>query len=626
MLRNYRKIENLQNYLNKVWQQLMDQDILNDYIQAAQAAQQQADAFGKKANAYSLYRLLVFALFIGAVVVTVSQDNILILVAAVLVLGFVFARLVNKQGEFETAKNFYLDLKKVNENEAASISANGNIYHDGGWFANDKHQYTADLDIFGKASLFELINRSATLGGNLKLAAWLHAPAKKEAILSRQDAVKELARKTEWKLTFQANLLFSLKQHRDQIKNLIAYLKTPVELDNERFLRIYSQAAPWVLLALLIAGYFYAPVWYVLVPVMWFNYRQASTREKTVKKTDLIAGRIDTALKHFVLGFQNIEQAQWTSPYTQSISQKLKDSKGQLVSAQIKQLQLLINKLNYRLNMILMVLLNAIFIWDIRQLMAIEAWKKANHETFETAFDVIAEFEALIGLAVPAINYLDWTYPLIADTEGYTLTAKNIAHPLISGKRVDNDYELNNAFSIDIITGSNMAGKSTFLRTIGINTVLALAGAPVCAAAMEVSVISIVSYMRIKDNLNESTSTFKAELDRLQMLLAAVENQPRVFFLIDEMLRGTNSVDKYLGSKAVIERLISKKGVGMVATHDLQIARLEDKYPGYVRNYYFDIQVIDGEMLFDYKIKHGECKTFNASLLLKQIGIDVGEE
>ncbi|WP_394333386.1 MutS-related protein [Mucilaginibacter pedocola] len=189
-----------------------------------------------------------------------------------------------------------------------------------------------------------------------------------------------------------------------------------------------------------------------------------------------------------------------------------------------------------------------------------------------------------------------------------------------------NDYELNDALHIDIITGSNMAGKSTFLRTIGINAVLALAGAKVCASAMQVSVVTIVSYMRIKDNLNESTSTFKAELDRLQMLLAAVENEERVFFLIDEMLRGTNSVDKYLGSKAVIEQLIAKKGVGMVATHDLQIARLEDKYPAYVRNYYFDIQIINGEMLFDYKLKYGECKTFNASLLLKQIGIEFTED
>ena len=257
---------------------------------------------------------------------------------------------------------------------------------------------------------------------------------------------------------------------------------------------------------------------------------------------------------------------------------------------------------------------------------AIENWKRTNQQSLEDAFEVIAEFEALISISSLAINYPDWCFPQIAEGKGYTLSGKAIGHPLIKkDKRVVNDYELMDTLQIDIITGSNMAGKSTFLRTIGINAILALCGAPVCANSFEVSVMTILSYMRIKDSLNESTSTFKAELDRLQMLLAAVDSEQKIFFLIDEMLRGTNSVDKYLGSKAVIEQLIRKRGVGMVATHDLQIAELEHAYPDYVRNYYFDIQVKDGEMLFDYKIKHGKCKTFNATMLLRQIGIEVGE-
>jgi hypothetical protein len=604
----------------------VQQDIISNYTNAANNAQQQADDFARKANTYSLYRLVIFALFVVAVVLTVSEENAAILIGAVIVLGFVFAKLVTIQNSFETAKNHYLDLKKINLNEVGSIEKHANMYHDGSWFTNDKHLYAADLDIYGKSSLFQLINRSATVMGNIKLAKWLTAPAEKSVILSRQEAVKELAAKEKWKVTFQANVLFSLKLQQGEITNLVTYLKTPVELDNERFLKVYMQLAPFILLALVIGGFFYSPILYIVGPVGWFNYRQASTRSKIIKKTDLIAGKIDAALSHFVLAFKNIEQEEWMSDYIKDISLKLTDTNGHHVSDKIKQLSVLLNKLNYRLNMIMMVVLNVLFIWDIRQLIAIENWKKNNHENFEKAFDVIAEFEALISIAVPSINSPDWTYPTISGTEGYTITAKNIAHPLIRNNPVSNDYELRDAYKIDIITGSNMAGKSTFLRTIGINTVLALAGAKVCASAMEVSVVTIVSYMRIKDSLNESTSTFKAELDRLQMLLAAVEHEHRVFFLVDEMLRGTNSVDKYLGSKAVIEQLISKKGVGMVATHDLQIARLEDKYPDYVRNYYFDIQVIDGEMLFDYKIKHGECKTFNASLLLKRIGIKVGEE
>jgi DNA mismatch repair ATPase MutS len=335
----------------------------------------------------------------------------------------------------------------------------------------------------------------------------------------------------------------------------------------------------------------------------------------------LIAGKIGDTLNNYAIVFDKIEKEPWESAFCSSLVKILKDGN---TSTRIKDLSRLINKLNYHLNLIVGFILNVFLLWDIRQIIAIENWKRDNHDNIEAAFDVIAEYEALLSLASLQVNYPDWCVPEIAEGTGYTLTATGLAHPLISSKkRIENDYELADNHQIDIITGSNMAGKSTFLRTAGINTVLALCGAPVCARQMKVSVMTIVSYMRIKDSLNESTSTFKAELDRLQMLLAAVEGEQKIFFLIDEMLRGTNSVDKYRGSKAVIERLISKEGVGMVATHDLQIAELEQKYPAYIRNFYFDIQVINGEMLFDYKIKHGECKTFNASLLLKQIGIDV---
>ena len=168
-----------------------------------------------------------------------------------------------------------------------------------------------------------------------------------------------------------------------------------------------------------------------------------------------------------------------------------------------------------------------------------------------------------------------------------------------------------------------MAGKSTFLRTIGINAVLAYTGAVVCATQFELPIYQLISYMRIKDSLNESTSTFKAELDRMKFILDTVGRKTDSFFLIDEMLRGTNSVDKYLGSRAIIRKLLAMKGQGMVATHDLQLATLEEENPGELENFHFDIQVVDGEMLFDYRLKNGRCTIFNASLLLKGIGVDV---
>jgi len=602
----------------------MEQDIIDDYRQRASLAQNEADIYKKRSNTYSLLRLGLFILFALAVYFAATHDNFTIIAIATIILLVGFALLVSRQSEFDRQFKYFQDLALVNQNEIESITSYTNLYDNGLRYSSEKHYYSSDLDIFGNASLFQFINRCATTPGNNKLASWLIAPVKKDAILLRQDTVKELAQKKDWRLSIQARLIFAKTQDINQLQRLFSYLKLPLNMPGENWLGKYAKAAPYLLLVIIILAFFFPVAKSIAVLLAFVNLGVVASRGFYIKKTDLIAGKIGNTLTQYAIVFEKIQQGKWQSAYGNELAQKLiKDN----TSGRIKELGELINKLNYHLNLIVGALLNMIFLWDIRQIIAIEQWKRDNHANMEVGFDVIADFEALMSLASLASNYPEWCIPTITDGDGYTVTAKNIAHPLINGKnRVVNDYELNNAFKVDIITGSNMAGKSTFLRTIGINTVLALSGAPVCADSMQVSVITLISYMRIKDSLNESTSTFKAELDRLQMLLAAVENEPKVFFLIDEMLRGTNSVDKYLGSKAVIEQLISKKAVGMVATHDLQIAQLEQQYPDYVRNFYFDIQVINGEMLFDYKMKHGECKTFNASLLLKQIGININTD
>jgi len=602
----------------------MEQDIINDYKQRANMAGQEADKYKKLANTYSLLRLSIFALIVVAIYFAVQQDNFSIVAVAFIALVFAFAWLVSRQSRYERQKQYFDDLQQVNNNEIASIQSHANMYNDGSRFASDKHFYTADLDIFGNASLYQLVNRTATSTGNNKLAQWFDKPSAKEVILPRQAAVQEIATKNNWKLDIQTRLFFAIQQDASQLKNLFKYLHLPLNMPGENWLGLYAKIAPYLFTALLALAWFFPVMRLAAIFVGLINMGIVFSKAMYITKADMIAGKIGDTLANYAGVFKRIEEEQWQAAYNAGLAHQLKA--GQ-TSNKIKELAALINKLNYHLNMIIGFILNLFFLWDIRQVIAIENWKRQNTESLEAAFDVIAEFESLISLAGLTINYPEWSFPQIDDKPSYTLIATALAHPLIdASKRIENDYELDNTFKIDIITGSNMAGKSTFLRTTGINTVLALCGAPVCAKTMQVSVITIISYMRIKDSLNESTSTFKAELDRLQMLLAAVENEPKIFFLIDEMLRGTNSVDKYLGSKAVIEQLIRKNAVGMVATHDLQIAHLETKYPDYVRNFYFDIQVKDGEMLFDYKIKHGECKTFNASLLLKQIGIDVEAE
>ncbi len=599
----------------------MDQNILNNYEQNISQTQTEADRYKALANKYSLLRLVIFAAIILITGIAISWDDFTFLILSGLILILAFLWLVSKQSEFEKQKLYFSNLVKVYQNEFDSILSISNLYDDGSRFNNDKHFYSADLDIFGSASLYKLTNRAATSLGKLKLASWFDKPSKKDAILLRQAAIAEIANKEAWKPETQALLLFANQEKQDQLPNLFKYLNIPLNLPGEKWLDLYAKIAPYLLTALIMGGYFVPIISSLSVLVGIINIGLVSSKAMYIKKADLIAGKIGDVLNNYALVFQKIESEPWDSFYNKNLVDFLKNDG---TSNKIKSLSVLINKLNYHLNIIIGFILNLFFLWDIRQIIAIENWKRNNQKSLETAFDVIAEFEALMSLASLKINYPNWATPEIVIGDDYTLTANGLAHPLInSAKRIKNDFELNNTRKIDIITGSNMAGKSTFLRTVGINTVLALSGAPVCAEEMKVSVITIISYMRIKDNLNESTSTFKAELDRLQMLLNEVTTNKKVFFLIDEMLRGTNSVDKYLGSKAVIKNLIEKKGVGMVATHDLQIAELENSYPDYIRNFYFDIQVKQGEMLFDYKIKPGACKTFNASLLLKQIGIEV---
>jgi DNA mismatch repair ATPase MutS len=203
-------------------------------------------------------------------------------------------------------------------------------------------------------------------------------------------------------------------------------------------------------------------------------------------------------------------------------------------------------------------------------------------------------------------------------------SAEEMGHPLIpAGRRISNDFSVEGHGKAIVITGSNMSGKSTFLRTCGINAVLAFAGAPVCASAFTVSHVRLHSSMRISDSLEENISSFYAELRRLRSIISAAENDPKVFLLLDEILRGTNSDDRYMGSVALIKQITGYGSVALVATHDLRLAGLENELPVAIENYHFDVKVSGEELFFDYKLTPGVCSSFNASLLMKKMGIRV---
>lgn len=604
----------------------MTETILDYYQQQILTSDAEIKRFEKLINTFSFLRL--FSILLGGFVIYhVLQYEIIWLVElAVLLLIIIFAFLVKQQSGYEKKKAFHVALKAVNENELASISRQENIYSDGSAFENDAHNYSSDLDIFGKASLFNLANRCASPGGNEMLARWFIAPSTNEEIIQRQEAVKELGSKLDWVQHVKALLLFARKTDKKDVQDLIKYFVAPHKSAG-KFLRLYILLVPYIFLSLTVLAWFVPMLSIPLVALALTNAFVVISNQHKVNTTDRILSRLGKTLAAYSEAFKKVEEESWHSDLCSRLGARLTSNSNKKFSAELKHLSVLVGRLEYRLNVFVGLFLNGIAAWDVRQLIAIEDWRMKNKELVPGAFEALAVTEALISLSSLHINNRGWCFPEIATGEGYTYIAKELAHPLIPPlNRVSNDFSLPDGHKIDIITGSNMAGKSTFLRTIGINAALAFSGAPVCATQMAVSIMNLFAYMRIRDSLNESISTFKAELNRLQSLLEVLQTEKKVYFLIDEMLRGTNSVDKYRGSKAVVEKLVSKNAVGIVATHDLQLARLEDKYPHYIRNFYFDIQVSNGEMLFDYKLKEGECKTFNASLLLKQIGIDVEVE
>ena len=293
------------------------------------------------------------------------------------------------------------------------------------------------------------------------------------------------------------------------------------------------------------------------------------------------------------------------------------------VSARIKMLSKLVSRLDTRLNIMVAIPFNLFFFWDIHCCLALEKWKTRHTHEISHWFSAMAEFEVLSCLANMAYNNPGWAMPEVIP--GYfTLKAEKAGHPLIPvNRRIDNTLDISRSGKTVLITGSNMSGKSTFLRTCGVNAILALAGAPVCAASFTISHVRVFSSMRISDSLEDNTSSFYAELKRLAAIIQTAEQNQHVFLLLDEILRGTNSNDRYTGSVALIKQLIGYGTVAIVATHDLKLADLAKEMASAIDNYHFDVKIDGEELYFDYKLTPGICTSLNASILMKKMGIRV---
>lgn len=602
---------------------MTDRNIKADYNLLIKEFEQRAIVLKKSINTLSYLRLGVFA--VAILFSYLFFDRGLQALAIVFILMLIaFLILVKKQVKQQQLFNFNHTQLKLVQNEVDIINGNANIYNNGNAYQDQLHFYSDDLDIFGENSVYAYINRCVSHKGLNLLSNWLKKPASKIEIEERQAAVEELTKYHRETLNFRAQL-FNVDSNK---VNVIIYFFTsflPKKLDflTSKPLLIFINAISLLnILVFVIAAFYGSFFWSILGICLLISAVGYLIYKKQIDSIHENIGNTVNILNGYADNIKWIENTLWQSTLLLKSAGSLKSN--QSLHTEIAKLAKILASLNARLNPIVGLFLNLFFQWDLRCLKKLALWEANNSRLIVNGLDVVSEFETLISLAVLANNHPTWIQPTIVNN--YHLKSVALGHPLIKeNDRVVNDFSLANNITIDVITGSNMAGKSTFLRTLGVNMVLAFAGAKVCAQVFESSIFNVLSYMRIKDSLANQTSTFKAEIDRLKMILEHTQIDKHSFVLIDEMLRGTNSRDKYLGSKVFIKKLIAQQTPGLIATHDLQIAELEAEFPLKLRNFHFDIQIKAQEMYFDYLIKVGECKTFNASILLKNIGLQIDE-
>ena len=510
-------------------------------------------------------------------------------------------------------------LIRVNQNELDYLRDNFHQRDDGSEFIPEIHDYSNDLDLFGKASLFQYLNREHSDPGKKLLANGLLMPLEKEKILKRQEAVKELSKEIEWRQQLQAysSLTPVSDLTRERARTWIyeeeVYFKSNAW---KIFVNIYSFVSLGVFIAT-IAGLIPGAVFGFLF-VLFFAFAIVLSRN-TIKPYIQLGGIVKeiSTLQQMVAW---IEGPAWKSMYLNELkSASARESEPAYL--EIKQLRAILDKFDLRLSIVGLLFFNSFLLWDIRQMISLNEWRKKNRNYLQQWFELIGEMEVLNSLAALHFNHPGWCFPQIRD-EHFTLITQKTGHPLIPEQvRVDNDFIFQGIARTALVTGSNMAGKSTFLRSLGVNLVLAQMGAVVCAHNFVFSPVSLMSSMRIADNLSENTSTFYAELKKLKTIIDAVNRKEKVFILLDEILRGTNSYDRHIGSAALIAQLIRENAVAVIATHDVELASLKDKFRENIDNYHFDVQVEGEELYFDYRLKTGICQSLNASILMKKIGI-----
>lgn len=581
------------------------------YIQRVDYYTQNLKTVNKQLKTLGFLRLLSFLVCVVIVFQFWGQYTQMTIGLPVGLVIFLF--LVSKYKNKRRLKQKLDKLLDINKKELRVLDKDFDFLESGAEFNNAEHDFSHDIDLFGNRSFFQYCNRTATMEGAHKLAS-IFTANEIQNIELKQEAVKELAALPQWRQEFtaiaaqvkteatNATIEKRLQQHKPIVKGVFRYL-------------------PWIfsigsILIFVLATFQIIPSSLVLY---WFLLGMGISGV-LVKRISILSNHLDVvqdSFRQYELLINLIEKSSFKSSLLkQQQSVLIRDTSS--TSGIIKKFAKAIDALEQRNNLLVAVPGNGLLLLDIYNTYRLEKWIANHKDAVQKWFDVVSFFDAFNSLGNFAFNHPKYGFPVISERND-VIQAKDLGHPLIQEHKL-----VSNSFNIEkgqffVITGANMAGKSTFLRSVSLYIMMANIGLPVCASKSTYNPIKLLTSMRTIDSLAEDASYFYAELKRLKYIVDKV-NADRYFIVLDEILKGTNSKDKAIGSRKFIEKLTTSESTGIIATHDLSLCELAGEY-AQVKNYFFEAFIKDENLSFDYTLKQGKCENMNASFLLKSMGI-----
>lgn len=594
----------------------------NHYTERLSLTEGQLQQIKKQIFRISMLRLALFIAGIAGLYFFFNQTTLLIICICLTFLPlFILVKIHNR---FFIRKEWLETQARIIQEELQALSGDYSSFEDGKEYVNPEHPYSFDLDIFGRRSLFQSINRTCTFFGKNRLAKWLQNHLhEKTSIEKRQEMVREISEHTLFREQFRVAGLVHHGQSSDGEK-IQAWSQSPAQYLHAGWVKAFIWGVPVINSLLLITSlagwtsFSWLGLLFGIFLVLSFGIIKRATY---IQET---YGKQLKSLNGYARLIALAKAENWKSAGMQELMERF-NLNGQSPIQALQQLSKELDRLDLRNNQFLYVLLEGSIFFQLQEIVRIERWKVRYGQHISEWLETVGELDALCSLGTFAYNHPQYTYPELTE-KPFCFLATQMGHPLMPASQcVKNDATIPSRPFFLIITGANMAGKSTYLRTIGVNYLLACIGAPVCCERLKLYPNQLITSLRTSDSLSNNESYFFAELKRLKRIIDLLNQGQQLFIILDEILKGTNSMDKQKGSFDLIRQFMQLKANGIIATHDLLLGSLIKQFPEEIRNYCFEADIKENELTFSYKLREGVAQNMNACFLMKKMGIILQE-